>query len=91
VHSSNTGTCHKSDNGLGNHREVDSNGITLADTHLLEHPGCPRDLPKELAICDISALAGFIGLINDGNTIGIFESMAVYTVVRGVQAAFVEV
>jgi hypothetical protein len=81
VHGTNTDTGHESDDGLGNHRKVDSNGVALADAHLLENPGGTRDLSEELSVGDIATLGGLVGLINDGNTIGVLKSMTVDTVV----------
>lgn len=81
VNCTNTDTGHESNDGLGNHGKVDSNGVALADAHLLENPGSTRDLSEELSISDITTLGGLVGLVNDGNTIRVLESMTVDTVV----------
>lgn len=85
VNGTDTDTGQNGDQGLGNHGQVDGDGVTLADTHLLQGPGTFGDLAQQLAVSDIAAIGGLIGLVDDGNTVGIFEGVAINQVVAGVE------
>jgi len=90
VDSTNTGASKESNESLRNHRKVDGNGVTLLDTLLLESPGNAGNLTQKLSVCDGAALAGLIGLVDNGGLVGVFESMTVDTVERGVQTTLNE-
>lgn len=78
------------DNGLGNHGQIDGNSVTLLDTHLLESPGDFADIAEELRVGDIAAAFSLVGLVDDGDAVGVLEGVAVDAVVRGVELALDE-
>lgn len=88
--SADTDTGKNGDNGLGNHGQVNGNSVTLLDTHLLEGPGDLADVAEELRVGDIAATLGLVGLVDDGDAVGVLEGMAVDAVVRGVELALDE-
>lgn len=90
VDGTDTGAGHEGDDGLGNHGEVDGDGVTLLDTHLSEDPGGLGDFTEKLAIGDIAAVRWVIGLVDNGYSVGVLEGMSVDTVVGGVELALVE-
>ena len=90
VDGADTNASKEGDDGLGNHGEVDGDGVTLSHTHLLEDPGGLGDLAEELAISDATAITGFVGFVNDGDLVGVLESMTVDAVVRGIELALDE-
>lgn len=85
-----TGAGQHGDNSFGDHGHVDGDGVALADAHLLERPGDLRDVPQELAIGDITAVGGLVGLVSDGDPVGIFEGVSVDQVVACVQGTLDE-
>ena len=76
--------------GLGNHGEVDGDGVTLLDAQVGEDMGELGDLPEELAIGDIPSLTGLVGLVDDGDSVGVLVGVSVDAVVRGVELALYE-
>lgn len=78
------------DNGLGNHGQVNGNRVALLHTHLLESPGDFADIAEELRVGDIAAAFGLVGLVDDGDAVGVLEGVAVDAVVRGVELALDE-
>ena len=90
VHGTNTCAGQERDDSLGNHRQVESNSVTLLDTHLLEGVCELGDLAEELSVCDDAAIACIVGLVDDGGLVGVLEGVAVDAVVRRVQLALDE-
>lgn len=90
VNSANTRASQEGNEGLGNHGKVDGNGITLLDTLLLEGPGDAGDLTEELAVGDGAALIGLVGLVDDGNLVGVLDGVTVDAVVGSVQTTLNE-
>lgn len=78
------------DEGLGDHGQVDGDRVALAHAHLLEHVGDLGHLAQQLAVRDIAALAGLVGLVDDGHLVGVLEGVAVDAVERGVELALEE-
>ena len=48
------------------------------------------NLAEKLAVRNIAALAGLVGLVDDGDAVGVLEGVAVDAVERGVELAFEE-
>lgn len=90
VDGTDTRASQESDNGFGDHGKVDSNGVTLLHTLLAENPGNTRHLAQELTVGDCAALAGLIGLVDNGHLVGVLEGMAIDAVVGGVQTTLNE-
>lgn len=90
VNSTNTDTGENGDDSLGNHGQIDGDCVPLANTHLLQSPCCLGDLAQQLAVGDISAILGLIGLVDDGDAVRILEGMAIDQVVAGVELALDE-
>jgi hypothetical protein len=78
------------DERLGDHGQVDGNGVALLDAHLLEHVGCLADLAQQLAVGQGAALADLVGLVDDGGLLGVVGGMAIDAVVGGVQLTLEE-
>lgn len=89
--STNAGDGQKSNDSLRNHGQVDRHGVTLLHTHLLQDPGGPANLTKQLTVGEVAALIWLVGLVNDGHTVWILGCMTIDTVVRGVQSALQKV
>ena len=87
VHGANARAGKESNDGLGNHGQVDGNSVALLDTLALEDPGETGDLPLELAVRDGAALVGLVGLVDDGDLVRVLESVTVDAVERRVQLA----
>lgn len=75
---------------LGNHGQVQSDGVTLADAHLLEGVGQLGDVAQELAVGDDAAIGSVISLVDDGGLVRVFEGMAIDAVVACIQTALDE-
>lgn len=87
VHGTDTNAGQECHEGFRDHRQVDRDGVTLAHTEGLQHPGELRDLAQQLAVGDGAALTGLIGLVDDGRLVGVLDGMAVDAVIGGVQTA----
>jgi len=85
VDGTNTRASKECNDSLGNHGQVNTNGITLLDTTLLQSPSHTGDFPQQLAICDGAALVGLVGLVDDGDLIRVLQSVTIDTVERSVQ------
>ena len=90
MHGTNTRASQEGNHGLGNHGQVDGDSVTLLYASLLQGPGNARDLPQELAVGDRAALIRLVGLIDDGNLVGVLQRMAVDTVEGGIETALDE-
>ena len=86
VDGTNTGASKERNESLRNHRKVDGNSVTFLDTLLLKSPGNAGNLTQELSVCDGAALAGLVGLVDDGGLVGVLKGVTVDTVERGIQA-----
>jgi hypothetical protein len=87
VDSTDSGASEDGNDGLGNHGQVNGNGIALSDTHLLEDPGGPGHFPQELAICDVAAIGGVVGFVDDGDSVRVCVGVSVDAVVGSIQLA----
>ena len=67
VDSTDTGAGHEGGNGLPGHREVNGDGVALLDTIGLEDIGDTARLAEQLAVADLSALAGLVSLVDDSS------------------------
>ncbi len=90
VDSADPGAGKEGNDGLGNHGQVDGDCVSLAHAHVLQHVGHLGDLAQELAVGHVAALVGLVGLVDDGDAVGVLEGMAVNAVVRGVELALEE-
>lgn len=90
VNGADTGAGKEGDDRLGNHGQVQRNGVALLDAHLLQHVGQSGDLAQELAVGDGAALIVLVGLVDDGRLVGIRDGVTVNAVVRGIEAALEE-
>jgi hypothetical protein len=81
VDSANTRASKERDDGLGNHRHVQSNSVALLHAHLLQHPRELRHFCHKLAVGDYAAAFLLISLVDNGRLVGVFESMAIHAVV----------
>lgn len=90
MNSTDTGDGEEGNERLGNHRKVDGNSVTLLDTLLLQSPGDTGDLTQEFTVGDGAALIGLIGLVDDGDLVGVLDGVTVDTVEGGVQTALNE-
>jgi hypothetical protein len=90
VDGTNAGAGQERHEGLGDHGEVDGDGITLLDAHLLEDVGGAADLAEELAVGQGAALADLVGLVDDGGLVGVGDGVAVDAVVGGIELALEE-
>lgn len=90
VNGSDTGDGEEGNDGLGNHRKVDSNSVTLLDTLLLQSPGDTGDLTQQFTVGDGATLIGLVSLVDDGDLVGVLDSVTVDTVEGGVQATLNE-
>lgn len=90
VNGTDTGTGEEGDNSFGNHRQVQGDGVTLLDAHVLQHPGDLGHVAHELSIGDCASFIGLVGLVNNGGLVGSLYGVAVDAVVRGVQTALLE-
>ena len=86
VDSANARASQESNHGLWNHRKVDSNSVTLLDALLLQGPSDAGDFTEQLSVGNIPALIGLIGLVDDGNLVGVLYGVAIHTVKGSVQA-----
>jgi len=90
VNGADTRACKEGDDRLGDHGQVKSDSVTLLDAHLLEDPSQLGHLAEELAVGDAAALAGLVGLVDDGDLVRGRKGVAVDAVVRGVELALEE-
>ena len=90
VNGSDTGNGEEGNDGLRNHRKVDSNGVTLLDTLLLQGPGDTGDLTQQFTVGDGATLIGLVGLVDDGDLVGVLDGVTVDTVEGSVQATLNE-
>lgn len=90
VDGADTHTGEQGDESLGNHGEVDGDGVALADAHLLQDPGGLGDIPEQLAVGDIAALACLVCLVDDGDAVGVCNGVAIDAVVSGIELALDE-
>jgi hypothetical protein len=90
VNGTETDTGKDGDQRLGDHGKVDGNSVALADAHLLQGPGGLGHVAEELAVSDIAALVRLVGLVDDGDSVGVLEGVAVNAVVRGVELTLKE-
>ena len=88
--STNSDTGKNSNDGLWNHGKVNSDSVALADAHLLEGPGSLADLAEEFRVGNIATILGLVGFVDDGDAVGVLESMAIDKVVAGIELALDE-
>ena len=67
VNSTNTSASHEGGDDLPSHGKVDGDGVALLHTVGCEDIGDAASLAEQLAIADLSALAGLIRLIDNGS------------------------
>lgn len=84
------GAGEEGDEGLGDHGQVDGDGVALGDAHLLEDVGGAADLAQQLGVGQGAALADLVGLVDDGGLVGVGGGVAVDAVVGGVELALEE-
>src|SRR5690606_18718720 len=77
VHGADPGTCEHGEGRLGNHRHVQTDPVTLADTALLEHVGQAADLVMQFAVGDVAGLVGIVAFPDDGRLVGALLQVAV--------------
>jgi hypothetical protein len=87
VDGADTHTGQDSNNGFGDHGHVDGDGVTLLDAGLLEDPSNLGNVAKKLAVSYVAAIVDLVGLVDDGDAVGVLESMAVDGVITSVQLA----
>jgi len=86
----------ESDDGFGNHGHVNCDGVPFFDTQVFEHIRDFAYFSEEFAISEVPALAGLIGLVNNGNlqstpnrdqryAVRIFNCVSIDQVVAGAQ------
>lgn len=75
---------------LGDHRQVQGDGVALFDAVLLEDVRQAGNFTQELAVGDGPALAGLVGFVVDGWLVGVLECVSVDAVVGRVQLALQE-
>lgn len=80
----------ESNDGFGDHGEVQGHGVALAHAHLLQGVGELGDFAQELAVGDDAAVGGIVGLVDDCGLVWVLEGVAVDAVVAGVQPALDE-
>lgn len=85
VDGANSDTGENGDNGLGNHGKVNGDGVTLLDAHLLEGPGDLADIAEELRVGDVAAIFGLVGLVDDGDAVGVLEGVTIDAVVGSIE------
>lgn len=85
MYSANSRAGKERNDSLGNHRQVKSNGIALANAHLLQCECKLGDLAEKLSICDNAAIGSIVGLVDDSRLIRVLESVAINTVEAGIQ------
>lgn len=90
VDSTDTDTGENGNDGLWNHGKVDSDSVAFADAHLLEGPGSLADLTEQLRVGNIATILGLVGLVDDGDAVGVLESVAVDKIVAGIELALDE-
>lgn len=62
----NTSTGEESNGSLGNHGQVDDDGISLSDAHVDQGIGDLTDVCEELLVADFLVLTRLVSLPNDG-------------------------
>lgn len=87
VDGANSAAGEEGNKSLGNHGEVDGDGVSLTHTHVLQHICQLGDLAQELAVGHVAATIGLVGLIDDGNPVGVLDGMAIDAVVGGIELA----
>lgn len=85
VDSTDTRASKESDESLGNHGKIDGHCVALLDPALLQDPRNSGDLAEKLTVCDCSTLVGFVGLVDNGNLVGVLDGVSVDAVVRSIQ------
>lgn len=90
VDGADTNTGQDGDDGLGDHGHVDGDGVTLLNAGLLQDPGDLGDVAEKLAVGDVAAIVDLVGLVDEGDAVGVLVSMAVDGVVAGVELALYE-
>lgn len=85
VDGTDTGAGKEGNESFGNHGKVDGDGVTLLDTLLLESPGDTGNLTEQLPVGNNTALIGLVGLVDDGNLVGVLDRVTVDTVERSIQ------
>ena len=78
------------DQGLGDHGQVNGDGVALGHAHLLQHVGGAAHLAQQLAVGQGAALADLISLVDDGGLVRVGGGVAIDAVVRGVELALEE-
>lgn len=64
---------------------LDRDGIAALDTPRAEDVGDTADLVEELTVGDLTRVGGLVGLVDDGNLVGVLVVVAVNTVVGRVE------
>ena len=90
MNSTNAATGKDRNYSFRHHGQVKSDCVSFLHVHLLQYICKLRHFPKELPIRYGATLIWLICFVYDGWLVGVFEGMAVDTVVRGIEPALEE-
>ena len=85
VHRPKPGTGEHGVGGFGDHRHVDGDPVPFADAVMTQHVGQSADLAVQFPVADMTGVARFIPLPDDGCLVAAGAEMTVDTVVTDIQ------